>query len=599
MKKIILPILLGLGLMAVSCQDKLEIVQKGVVSYDNFYASDADAEAARADMYVNFISNVGGTEGIDNPQQVILNYAADDVLPAGGDKKDHDAFRIFGEFTYGDASGTLKECYQRYYYAIYHANLIISNFTNENRNNTEPKFESAFTKQCVAEARVMRAYLHLCTALMWNRPPLMDRLYDADELPTNAESQDAILKWVIDECDKAIASGSLPVRKGTTDKNSTAIMTVGFANFVAGKAAMFLSTPDYAKAKSELKAIIDSKNYALIDGKDWWQNFHAVGDGNAEKIFEPNFIEDPAYTSNGWGFGQPIWRGRWMVANVLNWRTGALNSAPHCCQHDGWGGGAIQEDFAKKFLEHDGNSPRRRGTFLTEEEWLYEMEWEGSSCNNGTLEEKQADRARGINPTGIFSHGPYFEWKMMTFVVVPEILAQGGSYPADNIPSMGENSNQKNFCVARYAEALLLYAEACLESGATAEGKAALNEIQKRVGVPETELTFQNLMDEKQYEFWFENCRFQDLVRWSNQGKVDIVKLMAAQYHDGKNLVPTVYDALTSNDGATKHELYVTYSAVDCNPFVKGKHEYLPFPLDFKTVNPNLVDVGGWTPIEQ
>ena len=591
MKKIILPILLGLGLVAVSCQEKLEIPQKGVVSYDNFYASDADAEAARADMYVNFLSNVAGTEGIDNPQQVILNYAADDVLPAGGDKKDHDAFRIFGEFTYGDASGTLKECYQRYYYAIYHANLVISNFTDENRDGKAPKFESAFTKQCVAEARVMRAYLHLCTALMWNRPPLMDRLYDADELPTNAESQDQILKWVIDECDKAIASGSLPERKGTGDKNSTAIMTKGFANFVAGKAAMFLSTPDYAKAKEELKAVIDSKNYALIDGKDWWQNFHAVGDGNAEKIFEPNFIEDPAYTSNGWGFGQPIFRGRWMVANVLNWRTGSLNSAPHCGQHDGWGGGAIQEDFAKKFLEHDGNSPRRRGTFLTEDEWLYEMEWEGSECNGGSLADKKKDAKRGINPTGIFSHGPYFEWKMMTFTVVPEILAQGGSYPADNIPSMGENSNQKNFLVARYAEVLLLYAEACLETGATAEGKAALNQIQKRVGVPETDLTFQNIMDEKQYEFWFENCRFQDLVRWSNLGKVDIVKLMNAQYHDGKNQVPTVFDEINTKG---EHKLYVTYSEVDNATFEKGKHEYLPFPLDFKTVNPNLHDVLGW-----
>lgn len=591
MKKIILPILLGLGLVAVSCQEKLEIPQKGVVSYDNFYASDADAEAARADMYVNFLSNVAGTEGIDNPQQVILNYAADDVLPAGGDKKDHDAFRIFGEFTYGDASGTLKECYQRYYYSIYHANLVISNFTNENRNGTDPKFSSKFTEQCVAEARVLRAYLHLCTALMWNRPPLMDRVYDADELPANAESQDAILKWVIDECDKAIASGSLPKRNGTSDKNSTAIMTVGFANFVAGKAAMFLSTPDYAKAREEFKAIIDSKNYALIDGKDWWQNFHAAGDGNAEKIFEPNFINDPSYTSNPWGLGQPIFKGRWMCANVLNWRTGSLNSVPKGSQHDGWGGGAIQEDFAKKFYEHDGDSPRRRATFLTEDEWLYELEWEGSAVNGGTIDEKKVDKARGIKPTGIFSHGPYFEWKFMTFPTVPEILAQGGSYMADNT-GMGENSSQKNFCVARYAEVLLLYAEACIGADEAA-GLAALNAVQERSGSGKisSKLTFEDVMEEKQYEFWFENCRFQDLVRWSNQGKVDIVKLMNAQYHDGKCTVPSVYDEI--NDKGV-HKLYTKYSEVDCNEFVKGKHEYLPFPLDFKTVNPNLHDVLGW-----
>lgn len=221
MKKIFLPILLGLALVSVSCEKMLEIPQKGVVDYDSFYASDADAEAARANMYANYIQNVAGTEGIDNPEQVILNYSSDDILSAGGNLDDHDAFRIFDEFRYDDASGTLSSAYQRYYYSIYHANLIISNFTNENRNGTDPKFESSFTKQCVAEARVMRAYLHMMTALMWNCPPIMDRLYDADELPANAESQKQVLDWVIAECEKAITSGSLPERSSTSDKDAT------------------------------------------------------------------------------------------------------------------------------------------------------------------------------------------------------------------------------------------------------------------------------------------------------------------------------------------------------------------------------------------
>ncbi len=603
MKKTFLPILLGLAVVAVSCVDKLDIPQKGVVSYENFYASDDDAIAARADMYVNYITNVAGTEGIDNPQQVILNYASDDVLSAGGNNADHDAFRIFDEFTYGEASATLKECYQRYYYAIYHANLIISNFTNENREGTEPKFTSALTEQYVAEARVMRAYLHLCTALMWNRPPLMDRLYDADELPSNAESQDAILNWVISECDKAIKSGKLPTRKDVNDKDATAIMTTGFAQFVAGKAAMFLSTPDYTKATQYLGDLINSKKYALVPGEEFWTNFHVDGDGNAEKIFEPNFIEDPAYTSNSWGFGQPIFRGRWMCANVLNWRTGSLNSIPTQSQTDGWGGGAIQADFAAKFLAHDGNSYRRRATFLTEEEFLYEMDWGGSQFNDGTLEQKQADPNRGLNATGLFSHGPYFEWKFMTYLNPPRILTQGKEgYHADNIPAFGQNSSQKNFGVARYAEALLLYAEACLGGGDKAAGLKALNEVQERSGSGKIskELTFQDIMDEKQYEFWFENCRFQDLVRWSKQGKVNLDDVFnKSKIHE---TVTTVYDEFTykAEDGSTKpgfgkyHKLFTVNSPVNFNAFQVGKHEYLPFPLDFKTVNPNLVDVLGW-----
>lgn len=41
-----------------------------------------------------------------------------------------------------------------------------------------------------------------------------------------------------------------------------------------------------------------------------------------------------------------------------------------------------------------------------------------------------------------------------------------------------------------------------------------MNAIQKRAEAPETELTTQTLRDEKQYELWFETCRFHDIVRW-------------------------------------------------------------------------------------
>ena len=157
MKKNIFLILLSTALLAVSCQGMLEIPQKGVSSMDNFYKSDADALAARTDMYVNFVGSVAGTSGIYNPELMILNYSADDILAAGGNSEDHGDFRIFCEFRYDNAAGALKNFYNNYITAIFHSNLVISNFTTENRNGTEPKWTSKFTEQYVAEARVMRA----------------------------------------------------------------------------------------------------------------------------------------------------------------------------------------------------------------------------------------------------------------------------------------------------------------------------------------------------------------------------------------------------------------------------------------------------------
>ena len=594
MKKIIIPILFVFALAATSCEKLLDIPQKGVISYSNFFKSDADAQAARTNMYATFSDNVASCQGgwIFVPQLMILNYSADDVLAAGGNSEDHGDFRVFCEFRYDERTGAIKTLYNHYANVIFACNFIISNFSNENRNGDEPLFQSNFTKQCVEEARVMRAYCHMMMALTWNRPNIVDRILEGDELPTQAESQDEVLKWVIAQCEKAITSGSLPERSSTSDKDATAIMTKGFAQFVAGKAAMFDNDP--ATARKYLGDLINSGKYALVAPEDYWTNFHIDGDGNSEKIFEPNYIADPAYVSTT--------RGRWMTADVLCWRTDALASTPMVCADlpgvgGGWNGGAIQEDFAKKFLEHDGNSPRRRATFLTEEEFLYEMDWTGSKVNDGTRDQKKVDDARGIrSANGVYCHGPYFEWKMMVYHNPPKILTGGKEgYHADNVPASGANSNQKNYGVARYAEALLLYAEACIGAD-EANGLKALNEVQRRSGSGKisSKLTFQDVMDEKQYELWFENCRFHDLVRWAAQGKVDLNEVFNTRYGGIHEKIPTVYDEFFTKDGATEHKLYTTYSVAHYNKFKVGLNEYLPFPYDVKNGNPNLKDVLGW-----
>ena len=592
MKKIILPILFALSLLAVSCESKLEIPQKGTVSTLEFYSSDADAEAALNNIYASFMS-IASSGGIYNPELMILNYSSDDILAAGNNLDDHDDFRIFCEFRYPETNGILRTCYDRYVSCIYACNLVISNFTTENRNGEAPKWESSYTKACVEQARVMRAYVHMMMAIMWNRPAIIDRLLEPDELPVQAESQSQILKWVVAECEKAISSGVLPKRNGTADKNSTAIMTVGFAQFVAGKAAVFDN--DMATARKYLGDLIASGNYALTPSEEYWTNFHIDGDGNAEKIFAPNYIYDP---NLGW---TNTMRSGWMVNDVLCWRSDKLASLPIVIPCAGWNGGAIQEDFAKKFLEHDGDSPRRKACFITEDEFLYELEW-NSDKNDASLDEKKADPKRGIeNTTGIFSHGPYFEWKKMSFAKPSRILTGGSDkYHGDNINAVsGGASNQTNFQVARYAEALLLYAEACIGSGDEAKGLAALNQVQQRAGSGKisSKLTFQDVMEEKQYEMWWEGCRFPDLVRWDNLGKVDMKAIYNTSW-GGKGIhkeVPTVFDEffMEGKPGYQKyHKLYTTYSTVKYNNF-EDKYKYFPFPRDRKAVN-KFKDVLGW-----
>lgn len=185
----------------------------------------------------------------------------------------------------------------------------------------------------------------------------------------------------------------------------------------------------------------------------------------------------------------------------------------------------------------------------------------------------------------------------MNFHNPPKILTGGKEYPKDNIDYLGTNQNGTNFKVARYAEALLLYAEACIGSADEAKGLKALQDVQVRSGSGKVsdKLTFENVMEEKQYEMWFESCRFHDLVRWSKQGKVDLNKIFnESPLH--KN-VPTVYDEffVEGKPGYKKeHKLYTEPAEIQYNNFEVGKHEYFPFPLDVINANPNLHDVNGW-----
>jgi len=92
----------------------------------------------------------------------------------------------------------------------------------------------------------------------------------------------------------------------------------------------------------------------------------------------------------------------------------------------------------------------------------------------------------------------------------------------------------------RYAEVLLNYVEACIQTGDAAAALPYLQEIQKRAGAKHisTAATMDELKNEKKYEMWAEGCRWLDIMRWKDADA--IAKLEKA----GTN-VPVVYDVKT------------------------------------------------------
>ena len=580
MKKIIFSVaLLSAGMTLTSCsEDLLEIEQKATNSTDSFYKTDADAKSAVTAMYATFAEEISGNEGIWNAYIMGLNYASDDVFPAGGDIADHTGFRECGEFRYDTSFGPVSALYNHIYKSIYSANLVINYFGGD-------KADSQVKKEAVAQARVMRAWAHMLAAQVYYQPPIVDHLI-VDDKPTNAESQKAIFDFCIKECEEAMSD--IPERNGQSDQEGAWYATKGFAQFVAGKSALFAG--DNAKAASLLKPLVESSNYALVPGDRFRDLFHVEGDGCEEKIFEINFAANSAAsTGAGWAYGNK--RGRWMVANVLNWRGddiigGGMN--PQICATGGWGGGSINHEFAHKMLANDGDSYRRKATFLTSDEFFYDATlcpWKNDIEAGGTLStraEKEFDPNRGIKKdAGSFSRSDVMEVKMMM-------------HPNDCDPNKvaGDNCNNTNLCLARLGEAYLLYAEACLASGNTAEALKYVNKIQQRAGSKtiSSSVDLQTIQDEKQYELWFEGCRWFDIVRWG------IAKQCWDKVLDN---VPYQFDEYFTSGGKKPHKLVyeVRHPYKEANitlSFTEGKNEYWPIPQTVIEVNDQMHQVRGW-----
>ena len=572
MKKILFSVaLLSAGMMLSSCNDKLDVEQKATSSTGNFYKTDADAESAVTAMYATYIGEIGGTEGIWNAYIMGLNYTSDDVFSAGGDINDHADFRVLDEFRYDTSSGPISTLYNHIYKAIYSANLVINYFDGD-------LADTPMKKQAVAEAKVMRAWAHMLAAQVYYRPPLVDHLITTEK-PTNAESQKAIFDFCVKDCEEAI--NNLPDRKGQTDKEGAWRVTKGFAQFVGGKAALFAG--DNAKAASLLKPLVESSNYALVPGNRFRDLFHIEGDGCEEKIFEFNYTTN---TSLGGVWGGSIQRGRWMVANVLNWRGDDIQGGgknPQICSTGGWGGGAINQDFAHKMLANDGDSYRRKATFLTSDEFFYDETLCGwrSDATCTTRAQKEFDPERGITKSaGSFSRSDVMEVKMMC-------------HPKDVDLSVGDNCNNTNLCIARLGEAYLLYAEACLATGNNAEAKKYINLIQQRAGSKtiSDNVDMQVLMDEKQYELWFEGCRWFDIVRWG---------IAKECYDKVLDNIPLQWDEYFQSGGTKPHKLVykVHHPWADAGvklEFVKNKNEYWPIPQTVVEVNDQMHQVwGAW-----
>ena len=581
--------------LTTSCEDQLDIEQKGVISTENFYQTDDDAEAALVAAYEGFMCNVvgrnhdGGGPGIYTPYKIITNMCGDDVLYASGNYGDHEFSGMLNEFRYDAEAEVPKFMYTGLYLSVYTCNLVTDHFQNA--------ADTPVKKRCVAEARVLRAFDYFLLANLWDNPPFVDHCLERTDLPYNCNKDPEhpmdhkqLIEWVAKECEEAAAD--LDERKGTDDKDGAVKVTKGFAWALAGKAYLFAG--EYEQAKTALKKVIDSGKYALVPGDRYMDNFHIEGDGNEEKVFEINF----EYNAGKGSWDGMIQRSSWMESNAWNWRAGNFVKSPQSVYSgiDGWGGLGVPQWFGDEFYANDGDSYRLKATLKHIDDAVYKMEYADPALNAMSVEEKMKSKKVGISDPvqGLYDNSFWLAFKQ----VIRKADTDGNKY--------GDNVRLNNYIVMRYAEVLLNYAEACLQTGDQDEAKKYINMIQERAGSKTISQTVDMdvLKKEKSYELWLEGCRWFDVMRWKDAKAIERLKNVGSD-------CPHVFDKLfrapkaddrkvTWEHGTEANSRFYTVSTSAAKDagfevgFKEGKHEFFPYPQTVMDKNPNLEQNPGW-----
>ena len=167
--------------------------------------------------------------------------------------------------------------------------------------------------------------------------------------------------------------------------------------------------------------------------------------------------------------------------------------------------------------------------------------------------------------TAIINEG-YFMWKW-------RILAE--QMPAAGYGFVNGNSTRW----MRYAEVILLAAEAYFESGNQSKADECMNMVRTRAKSPtKSGYTRDEIRREKRIELCGEFTRWMDITRWGIA--YDLLK------NQGEHL------PIIGSNGE------VTYHVFNTNPnlygFKQNKHELLPFPGTEVRLNDQIVQNPGW-----
>lgn len=477
MKKILF--ILAAFLIVNSCNN-LDLVPLDKLTAENYYKTTSEFDGAMFAAYSS-IQDFWGTStetlGEEGEFWKISVVTTDDVKAEPNSdpiSKDVDNLNIRA------SDKPFAAIYTQIYEGIYRCNIVLENLVKENELTDEEKarFEG--------EAKFLRAFFHFEALKLWGTPPLV--LVTPKDLTTLAvpnATKDALFASILSDFNDAFAK--LPVSWGEEDLGRA---TKWAARAYTGKVNVFKE--DWDGAITAFEEVIASNTYQLLDTDDPDQDLEDLlafdNENNQESIFEIQY-GGPFSDDNIWVFDDThseSFKGSQGSSRSWYWDANN-NTADEGAPGDKRGWWTPTQNLVAAFEPGDA----RLNAFIYQDGDTYYV------YNSAVL-------SMPFNP----------EWSS-TGYVVKKYGGQRNVTGADF--STNNQSVFNNERIYRFSEMKLLYAEALIEKGRTADAAIQINDIRDRAGLGDlpggANLT-DAMRQEKRIELAFEPHRWYDIVRW-------------------------------------------------------------------------------------
>lgn len=474
---------------------------EGIQDLEGFFLAEENVDASIIGIYDLMQLNYGRDW---SSAFLVKLLPGDDANAAGGNSGDQPQLQDIDDYAnVVSSNASIRSNWDIHYRTIALSNLVISSLAESSVSNKE---------SALAEAKFMRAWSYFELTTMFGDIPLrLEVPQSAEDFGIAKSPRSAIYAQI--EADLTDAISGLPTKSAVSNNFR---VSKGAAQGLMGKVLVFQNKN--SEAIPFFEAVISSSDHDLEPNVDEiWNEDKEFG---IESLFEIGYIST---TARNWD-GNVAWGGRNesnLHIQLMGPRGDGIFGVDPLGLLNGWGFNLPTKKLAEAF-DAAGDTKRKRATLMTEAELI---------AAGGSVDQSVA-------PGGaVWDYEGAIRTKYATRV--SETSADG----------VRELNYSTNFRLFRYAEVLLLAAEAYNKENRDMEARAELNKVRNRAGLADIAAStsgndlFEAIVNEKFLELAHEGQRFWDLVRW---GKAS-TELSSAGYTSKNDLFPIPITEIEKN----------------------------------------------------